>query len=362
VALISTIAGILSAAFMPYAGAVIDFTSKRRTFGSGMAALVAVASIGLLLLLPSTWLPISVVCISAGALAYHGHSLARWAYVREIVDSDGSLAGIVASMRFWQLLSQLLYLALIVAVTAPFGLSDIVTARIAQGVSAIVCTPMLIHAWRTFGTRAAKHTLEPGQSLWTAGVRELWRTLNKLGEESPGLRKLLLVTAMLTAPTVAFTSLAVTFLTQQLAVPNSQVALFAGLTLVSGLPGALLFRWLSRRLGHRDCLIGAIAWWIVVIALFAALLRTPEDQNLALGLAIPTGARAARAAGRARRSEPETLYRARPRREARVRALPHDCERADPKPPVPPSPPHHRIPCAPQALGLAGSGLRPQAS
>jgi MFS family permease len=289
VPLISTVAGLASALFMPYVGALIDHTSRRRQFGASMAALATASMLGLTLLHRRTWLPVSVVCISSGALAYYGHSLARWAYVREIVSSDAEVASVVTGMRIWQLLAQLFYLGAVLAITAPAGLSDLVTARVAQGLSSALAAPLLIHAWRTYLPRPAKHVLPPGQSLWLAGVRQLRRTLVELGTESPGLRQLWLVSAIASAPTVAFTPISVTYITHQLALSNSQVAVFAGLTLLSAVPGALLYRALSLCLGHRSCLLCAICWIGGVVVLFATVLRTPRDQELAFALAVPTG-------------------------------------------------------------------------
>lgn len=290
VALITTIAGIVSACFMPYAGAVIDFTTKRRTFGAAAAGLAVTSMAFLLLLLPSTWLPVAAVCISTGALAYYAHSLARWAYVREIVANDTEIAGVVTAMRIWQLFGQLTYLATVVAITTPTGLDDIQTARVAQGLSTFVATPMAIYAWRTLRSRPAKHELPEGTSLWTAGFSELYRTLKELKREAPGLRKLLFVSALVSAPTVAFTSLAITYLVQQLAVANSQVAIFVGIALISGIPGAFIYRILARATGNRWTMMLGLIWWMVLIAMFPVLLRTPEDQPIALALAVPTGA------------------------------------------------------------------------
>lgn len=215
VALITTVAGLTSAVIAPYAGAVIDHTPSRRAFGASMAALALVAALSLIALGRATWLPLAVCSISVGAFAYNGHTLARWAYVREIVTSETELTTVVSTMRAWQITAQFIFLAVVVALSKALDLSDVGTARAAQALSSAVALPLLVAAWRTFGERPAKHSVAPGTSLWTAGVRELGRTLRELGRESPGLGKLLLVTALLSAPVVSFTGLSVSYLTQQ---------------------------------------------------------------------------------------------------------------------------------------------------
>lgn len=89
----------------------------------------------------------------------------------------------------------------------------------------------------------------------------------------------------------------------QLAVRNDRVALFAGITLVSGLPGVLVFRILSRRIGRRGCLLCAIGWWCALVATFAGLLRSPSDQGWAIALALPTGVRGSSGAQQMARSD-----------------------------------------------------------
>jgi len=289
VALISTAAGLLSSAFMPYAGAIVDHTSRRRAFGATMATLATVCMLSLAFLTTSTWFPLSITSISLGALAYYGHSIARWSYLREIVASDSDLFGVVASMRFWMLLGQLCFLGTIVLIASALGLGDVATSHLSQVVSVGVCGPMLFNAWRTFRPRPAKHSLGAHQSLWVAGALQLWGTLGDLRVTSPGLHKLLLVQALVAAPTVAFPNLAVTYLTQQLAVRNAHVAIFAALTALSGLPGALLFRACSKRAGPRPTLLVGLGWWVLLIFAFAWFLRGPQDRILALALAVPTG-------------------------------------------------------------------------
>lgn len=325
VAIIAAVVGLASAALAPYAGAVVDHTRHRRAFGAAMAALSLAAALSLIGIGPSSWFALTVCAISVGALAYNGHTLARWAYVRETVESEAELSTVVAAMRAWQICAQFAFLAAVVALSTALGLSDVQTARVAQAVSSAVALPLLAAAWWAFGERPAKHAVAPGQSLWAASVRELRRTLRELGRESPGLRKLLAVTALLSAPLLSFTGLSVSFLTQQvrpgalqrlpksdrrralrspphvqppgrplpggaqLAVRDDQVALFAGLALISGLPGVLIYRLLSRRVGRRGCLLAATGWWCALIAAYAALLRSPSDQGLAIALALPTG-------------------------------------------------------------------------
>jgi hypothetical protein len=65
------------------------------------------------------------VCISTGALAYNGHALARWAYVRETVSSDAELSAVLAVVHNWQLLAQLGDLGVVIAITIPSRLSDV---------------------------------------------------------------------------------------------------------------------------------------------------------------------------------------------------------------------------------------------
>lgn len=289
IAVLSTISGLVSAAFMPYAGAIVDHTPHRRLFGASMAAMAMLSMLGLAFISHLSWFYLTVICMPLGALAYNGHTLARWSYVREFVETDAELSAVVSSVKIWQMLTQLLYLALVVGISLPLGLSALDTSRLGQGTSLSVAAPLLLIAWRRFKARPASHKLERGQSLMVAGARELLRMLRTLQTTAPGMRVLLLGNAFVTAPQLSYTAIAVTFLTQQLGVAASEVGLFAAALLVSGPPGALVHRQVSLRVGHRRCMLLAICWWVVTLGCFSGVLRTPADRPLAIGFAVASG-------------------------------------------------------------------------
>lgn len=288
ISVVWTITGVCTALVMPYAGSVVDHTHHRRSFGVACAAGVVLASGLLMAATRESWLYITVVGSVASAGSYNGHSVARWAYVRELVDSDEEVASIVAWLKAWQLVAQLIFIGAVVAITTALDLEPLSTMRVGIAISIAVAIPLLVGAWILLGPRAPKHGLGGSQSLWLAGARQL-ALFGALAREHPGVVKMLAVASLNGAAMAAFVVALLTVATSLLAASSTAVAIVAAINLLAGAVGAGVYRGAVTALGHRGTLVLAQCLWLCVIAAFAVFIDGPEDMAVVYGLSVASG-------------------------------------------------------------------------
>mmetsp|Transcript_17657 Transcript_17657/g.55031 ORF Transcript_17657/g.55031 Transcript_17657/m.55031 type:complete len:397 (+) Transcript_17657:340-1530(+) len=272
---------------MPYCGAVVDYTPHRRKFGTVAATLLTLANLAQAFLFPQTWFAMLLVQASVAPASFFAQSIAMWAYLNEPREADRD--AVVSAARLWELVGGLLYILVVAGSSVAAGLDDLDTARVGQAVAAALGGALLAGSWAVFGERDARRSRPAGEALWLSGFTSLWTTARWMATDEPRLARLLGAICFIDSAAGATVSMTVVYLTQQIGVPGSEIALFIVVALVCSIPGAVLHREVLRCLGHRRnlCLVAAV--YAVVLGLTILLLSGPEARPYALAFSVPIG-------------------------------------------------------------------------
>ena len=223
-ALMAIIGGVATSVFMPYAGAVVDYSDHRLGFGKVMAILLTLVNIVQIFIYENTWFAMTILQAVVASAAFMANSMVMWSYVD--ADNDHDLHGVTASGRIWETVGMLSFFIVvgIVQFTAPW---DAVTlARFSQALASFVGGISLFLAYRRYQPVKAVKELESGKNLYVAGVTEMWHTVTDLARTEPGAQRYLFATSFLAAAVGSFTNLAITYLTEQVGRHSSLMFIF----------------------------------------------------------------------------------------------------------------------------------------
>jgi len=192
--MIAVVAGLVNAFFMPYFGALVDFTDKRKQVGEWTGYVIIAVNLAQMIVSTETWFICALLQVLQ-LLAYIAHSTCVFAYLPETTeDHETELPKITASTWGWMLGSQFLYMVGTTIVAVGMGLTTIGTAKAGQAVTAVVCAILWYYAWADkksekafpgFGKRRANSTLKEGETLWVAGWRKIFTTVGEVYRKYP---------------------------------------------------------------------------------------------------------------------------------------------------------------------------------
>lgn len=146
--------------------------------------------------------------------------------------------------------AQASFLILIIAVSIFAGVADdnVVTAHISQAINAVWVSLAFYAGWRLMPEAPATHVLPAGKSLWTIGFTQTYHTAQSIWcHYKAGLRWFLLATVFAEAAANAFTVVSVIYLSEEVDLSGSDIAIFFLVVLVASLPGSYLGSQITKR-------------------------------------------------------------------------------------------------------------------
>jgi len=277
-ALMAIIGGLATSIFMPYAGAVVDYSDRRLGFGKVMAILLTLVNFVQIFIYESTWFAMTILQAVVASAAFMANAMVMWSYVDAANDHD--LHGVTASGRIWETLGMLGYFIVVGIVQFSTSWDDVTLARFSQALASFVGGLTLFLAYRRYQPVKAVKQLEEGKNLYVAGVSELWHTITDLGKTAPGAQRYLLATSFLAAAVGSFTNLAITYLTEQIQMNGTEIIIFILVTLISNPLGVLVHRSVSRRVGFKRSYLLVTVFFIIITALFIGIVSGPQHVNI----------------------------------------------------------------------------------
>jgi len=104
-----------------------------------------------------------------------------------------------------QFAAQGLFLLIVIALSIGFGLDDVVTAQVSQAINTVWISVGFGIGWKILPNVPTRHELPKGQSIWTEGFKQIWRTTKGINKHYPGgLRWFLLATVFAEAGMIIF--------------------------------------------------------------------------------------------------------------------------------------------------------------
>lgn len=181
-----------------------------------------------------------------------------------------------------QFSAQALFLILVIAIAFPFGLNDVRTAQLSQGINVVWISIGFFFGWKILPDVPSRHERHKGHSLWMEGFKQVWKTSKSINRNYPhGLRWFFLGTIFGDAGANAFTVVSVVYLSDYLQMSGTQIGLIFIITLVASVPGSKIGSKITKRTNPNTSLkINLVVFSIVTFA-GAFALSGPDQSYLA---------------------------------------------------------------------------------
>lgn len=273
------VVSVFSAISMPVVGSFLDQSPYRRQVGAASAWIMVLSNALQLMIYDTTlWFPVAILQLVSG-VSYLVHNDVSYAYLPETTTDLSELESIMLASNMWFFCSEITFLVLVLIVVVAAGLGTRDSAVVSQGL--VVCWAGLFFgfSWHyLFEDRGAR---QANGSSHCSGFQQLYFTAQRFYHEEPSVVRWLIGYSFADAAGTGITTVAATYLIDELGFEASELALFVILALLASIPGYGLGKVVTRVVGaHRSQLL-AYAYWAVVCLVFPFVAYRPADQPYA---------------------------------------------------------------------------------
>lgn len=287
---IVTITGLLSAFIMPFVGSIIDHTDHRRTVGSISAAVITIFIFIQMIILEHHWFSAAILQVFV-SVAYTVHLTVVYAYFPELSSDHDELTELAARFTGIQYGSSVAFLVMMVALLQIVKhKEDINSAFLAQEVVVIVCCFFFGTSWTSlFHERSATQQVPKNASLVTAGFWKIYKTAKTILRDHNAIKWVLLSVAFTEAAATTFSTIAITYMTEQLGFTAQENGIAILILLLFSVPGAQIATSITKLVNPIRSLQACLVLWMVTITAAAVFLKHEGQQQLAFFFAILWG-------------------------------------------------------------------------
>ena len=277
------VAGLVSAAVLPVAGAIIDHTTHRRQVGAYCAFLLTVIKVVELFgISSSTWFYVACLQVVSFVL-FQLLTVTEYAYSAEISKDPTEQSHYQTYFFLVLFVSLILYMFAILIPGKLLGLNDVEMARLAIGVSAIASIPLFTICWKyVFPDRPALSRVPVNQSLLTTGFLRLYETSKTIRSNLPAVKWFLIAAVFSESANHAVNTIFTTYCKEYLEMTSLQIGMVILMLLFGGIPGT----WIGKKVAIMyNPVISAqvcLAFYIATTLGVSLQLRPASSQNLAL--------------------------------------------------------------------------------
>jgi MFS transporter, UMF1 family len=221
-------------------------------------------------------------------------------YLPELTTDHEKLAQYAARFAAAQYAGSVVFLMLMVAVLSLVNRGNGVrSSTVSQTVVFILCFTLFGYAWtRLFRPRPASQQVPKDKTLVSAGFWKIYKTAQTILLHHSAIKWFLVSAAFTQAATTTFSTIAITYMTEQLGFASRENGIAILILLLFGVPGTRIAAWLNSSLNPIRSLQINLIFWICSITSAALLLHQPEQQitayvfamfwGLAIGWVYPT--------------------------------------------------------------------------
>lgn len=279
ISLIATLSGILSCFFLPFMGAIVDYTRHRWSLGvisCSVLVLVQAIQIGTV---QKTWFIMSILQAFNG-FVYQVVTLASYAYLPEIASEVTEKKYNWYTSLYYIVMfgHQALYIVIIVALDMIFELDDVQVGMLSQGLDTIVTGSYWSMCWFYFTKRDAITKLPEGKSLFSAGFSQVFNTAIGIQKHYPKTVGYYFMGVVFAEAAVnSFTTVSITYINEVLQFDSTQTGIIFLIVLASTLPGSAFASYMTNRINVKKNIILCLAVFIVVN--FCAFLSLTDETH-----------------------------------------------------------------------------------
>lgn len=279
----SIIVGVTAGVTMPFVGALVDHTNHRKAMGSISAIVIVIAVAFQLMLSPDTWLAVFILETIGGYFLIM-HQVCTMAYLPDLTHDLTEMGHYTARLMMNQYFVQGIFTSIVIAVSFSTKMSNINTAKLAAGISAVIGFVFFGYAWLfLFRKRPKLRVLPPGHNLFTSGFKQLLVTTKLVFREYKALKWFMI--ALLFSPEAGagvVLAIAVTFLTLFVDMNVREIAVVSLLMLFCNIPGAYISKRMCVRINPLNSFRCAEIMFAGVNALIAGTVTGSTDKDKGL--------------------------------------------------------------------------------
>ena len=279
IAIMSTVGGLCGAVFMPIVGAIVDHSEKRWHIGFGSVLLLCLINMVQVIVSEDTWVFIAVLQLFAG-FCYTTHLVVVYAYLPELSNDPEELNRINSITNTFVYLGQFVFLFTAIVLSFITGAEDVGQARISQVMVSVIGLIGYNYTWMTkMKNRPALNVMDPNASYLTFGFRKISKTLHGLKDEFKPVLTFLVSITCAEAATAAFVSIAVTYTTAVLEMEVKETGILIALVIFFAIPGSLIFRKVTNKIGLHESYMLALFYWFSVTAISPIFMNEPSQSG-----------------------------------------------------------------------------------
>lgn len=240
VTLTNGIMGILSALAMPIAGAIVDYTSKRKSLGYWSAMLIIFINF-LQIFVRYSW-QMTVISGLLGPVLFFFHTILVMAYYPRISQDHHVLAQHISKFDSVKYVCNVTFLVILLVVATAFNAEEVDTAIVGQVLSVVISLPLMHFGWKRLSEVPSLSKIPEGSSMLFQGFKKLYQTRKQINKTNKPL-KWFMRSIIFGAPAMtSFVFVGPSFTIEFMDFDAGQnIAVVIALTL-SAVPGALICR------------------------------------------------------------------------------------------------------------------------
>uniref|UniRef100_A0A7S2KJ80 Major facilitator superfamily (MFS) profile domain-containing protein n=1 Tax=Skeletonema marinoi TaxID=267567 RepID=A0A7S2KJ80_9STRA len=293
----SLIVNISAGVTMPFVGALVDHTDHRKIMGTVSAFIMTAAVAVQIAINEDTWLAVWIFEIIGGYFLIM-HQVCTMAYLPDLTHETPEMGHYTARFMIDQYFVQACFTLIIILVSTYWDHKDngilastIATARLSAGMATGIGCVLLTYAWTfLFRKRPKLREIPEGSNIFTTGFQRIAVTTKHVFSKYRALRWFLV--ALLFSPEAGagvVLSIAVTFLTFYVGMTVTEIAIASIIMLFFNLPGALISKFMCRKVNPLNSFRCAEMCYAMVNALIAGTVSGPEKKGLVYPYAAMAG-------------------------------------------------------------------------
>jgi UMF1 family MFS transporter len=286
ITLVATASGIMSAFLLPYIGAIVDYTPKRKLLGIVSTITFIIIQAVQIGISQNTWFIMTILQAFNGFF-YQVNEMCILAYLPEIdeqLNDERKFTWYNTLFTIFGTFFQVLYIIVLIGVSGVLQYNDAQIGRLGQIFAVIFGGIPWYVGWSFFEEKEAKRPLEEGSSLATAGFKQIFNTTKGLFQEYPRTVGLyFLGVVFVDAAVESSLAISVTYFSVILEFDARVIGILFIITLCSSMLGAVAMFWLTRRLNPMTTLKLTLVMSILANFGVYFTLTDPSRRNLAFG-------------------------------------------------------------------------------
>lgn len=283
---ITSVTGLLASLVLPPIGALIDRSSFRRGVGMISAMILLIISGTNLIISQETWFIVLVLTV-VGTLVYFIHLTVMYSYVPELTENIQRLTSYNGTYVAIRTAVMVPILPLVIGIAFLFNGNppkfemgslefDVMVAKISQIICLVltsICFTMTF--WRGLKSRPPK-----AQAIIDEKKIKIHETGLAIWKENRPLFWYLIALIPLSNTTMAFASIAVTFVTSFLGMDSVQIALTILLFSFFGVVGSKVHPLIAKRINLMNDLKLNVLCWIILLVATGLVVNSSERKTL----------------------------------------------------------------------------------